>query len=73
MYGTIETLDGQVLRLDTRTQAGEGQDLRVHGDVIGGRMKLIMEGAGEPQSKVISWGPEVRGPYGPEQSMARSP
>ena len=22
MYGTIETLDGQVLRLDTRTQAG---------------------------------------------------
>ena len=28
MYGTIETLDGQVLRLDTRTQAGGSQDLR---------------------------------------------
>jgi hypothetical protein len=73
MYGTIETLDGQVLRLDTRTKAGVVQDLRVHGDVIGGRMKLIIEGAGEPQSKVIPWGHEVRGPYGPEQSMARKP
>jgi Transglutaminase-like superfamily len=73
MYGTIETLDGEVLKLDTRTQAGQGQDLRVHGVVIGGRMKLIIEGAGEPQSKVISWEREVRGPYGPEQSMARQP
>ncbi len=73
MYGTIETLDGQVLKLDTRTKAGEVQDLRVHGDVIGGRMKLIIEGAGDPQSKVIPWGREVRGPYGPEQSMARKP
>jgi hypothetical protein len=72
-YGTIEKSDGQVLRLDTRTQAGPGQDLRVRGDAVDGRMKLIIEGAGEPQSRVIPWGPEVRGPYGPEQSMARNP
>ncbi len=36
-------------------------------------MKLIIEGAGDPQSRVIPWGPEVRGPYGPEQSMAHKP
>ena len=72
MYGTIETPGGQVLRLDTRTQAG-GQDLRVHGDVVNGRMKLILEGGGEPQTQTIPWGPEVRGPYAPEQSMARKP
>src|SRR6516165_5732061 len=32
MYGTIETLDGQVLKLDTLTLAGD-QKLRAHGDV----------------------------------------
>ena len=73
MYGTIETLDGEVLRLDTRTQAGETQDIRVHGDVINHRMKLIMEGTGRSQSRIIPWAPDVRGPYGAEQSMARQP
>src|SRR5262249_12342594 len=34
-YGTIETPDGQVLRLDTLTSIGE-QKLRGHGDVING-------------------------------------
>src|SRR5262249_62173405 len=34
MYGTIETLDGEVLKLDTRTQAGEDHDILVHRDVI---------------------------------------
>src|SRR5262245_15769959 len=72
MYGTIETQDGQVLRLDTRTQAS-GQDLRARGDVINGQMKLMLEGAGRPQAQSIPWGPEVRGPYAPEQSMARKP
>ena len=71
-YGTIEALDGQVLRLDTRTQAG-GQDLRAHGDVLNGAMKLILEGGGQSQSQVIPWGDDVRGPYAPEQSMARKP
>jgi hypothetical protein len=73
MYGTIETPEGEVLRLDTRTQAGEAGDIRVHGDVIGGRMRLMIEAGGQRQSKVVPWGPEIRGPYGPEQSMARKP
>jgi hypothetical protein len=71
-YGTIETLDGQVLRLDTLTSVGE-QKLRGHGDVIRGEMKFILDGAGQRQELVIPWGPEVRGPYAAEQSMARNP
>jgi hypothetical protein len=72
-YGTIETLDGQVLRLDTRTQVGEDNDIRGHGDVIRGQMKFQLDGNGDQQSLLIPWGPDVRGPYGPEQSMARKP
>jgi hypothetical protein len=71
-YGTIEALDGQVLRLDTLIDAG-GQQLRTHGDVIHGQMELILEGTGRKQSVIIPWSPDVRGPYAPEQSMARSP
>ena len=33
-YGTIETLKGEVLRLDTRTLVGEDHDIRAYGDVI---------------------------------------
>jgi hypothetical protein len=73
MYGTIETLDGEVLRLDTRTRAGQTQDIRVHGDVSNQRMKLFINAGGHQQSRVIPWGPDVRGPYGAEQSMARKP
>jgi transglutaminase-like putative cysteine protease len=72
MYGTIETLDGEVKRLDTLISAGE-QRLRGHGDVIAGQMKFMLEGAGGAQELVIPWGPEVRGPYAPEQSMAKKP
>jgi Transglutaminase-like superfamily len=71
-YGTIETLDGEVLRLDTRILAGDGRDIRAHGDVIGGKMRLILE-SGERQELVIPWSPDARGPYAPEQSMARKP
>jgi hypothetical protein len=71
-YGTIETLDGEVLRLDTRILAGDGKDIRGHGDVIGGKMRLILE-SGERQERVIAWSSDVRGPYAPEQSMARKP
>jgi hypothetical protein len=72
-YGTIETLDGQVLKLDTRTLMGT-QDIRAHGNVINGEMKLTLDsGGGQEQSKTIPWGPEVRGPYAAEQSMARKP
>ncbi len=72
-YGTIETPDGRVLRLDTVTSLGEGTRIRTHGDVIDGKMELILEGTGERQTLSIPWGPEVRGPYAPEQSMARKP
>ncbi|WP_250847008.1 transglutaminase-like domain-containing protein [Aquisphaera insulae] len=73
MYGTIETPEGQILRLDTRTLASDNE-IRVHGDAIQGEMKLIMDtGQGHKQEQVIPWGPEVRGPYAAEQSMARKP
>ncbi len=72
IYGTIETLDGSVLKLDTRTLAAE-QELRVHGNVIDNKMKLIIEGGGQSQEKIIDWGPEVRGPYAAEQSLERKP
>jgi hypothetical protein len=70
MYGTIETLDGEVLRLDTLTAAGT-QKLRAHGDVIRGTMKLALEGSGQRQELAIPWSSDIRGPYAPEQSMAK--
>ena len=45
-YGTIETLDGQVLRLDTLTLAGT-QSIRAHGDVIKGAMTLKLDTGGQ--------------------------
>lgn len=71
-YGTIETRDGTVLRLDTRTSLGQ-EELRVYGDVIDGTMTLIIEGGGQRQQKAIAWGPDVRGPYGAEMSLSREP
>lgn len=71
-YGTIETLDGQVLKLDTLTLAGT-QKLRAHGDVIKGAMTLILDSGGQPQKLVIPWTSDVRGPYAAEQSMAKKP
>ncbi|MCA1686210.1 MAG: transglutaminase-like domain-containing protein [Planctomycetia bacterium] len=71
-YGTIETPDGKVLRLDTRTTASD-QEMRVYGDVIDGKMKLIFEGTGQRQEQVIDWPDDVRGPYAAEQSLSRDP
>jgi hypothetical protein len=71
-YGTIETPEGSVLRLDTRSLASR-QEMRTHGDVIGGKMKLILENGGEKQEQTIDWGPDVRGPYGAELSLSREP
>jgi hypothetical protein len=71
-YGTIETPDGAVLRLDTRTLAS-AQEIRAHGDVVDGKMTLILEGAGQAEQRTIPWGPEVRGPYAVEQSLTREP
>lgn len=71
-YGTIEALDGSVLRLDTRIHASE-QEVQVHGDVIDNKMKLKLEGTGQAQEQTIDWGPEVRGPYAAEQSLSHKP
>lgn len=71
-YGTIETPDGSVLRLDTRIHAAR-QVMRVHGDVIENTMKLTMDTGGQRQQQALAWGPEVRGPYAAEMSLARVP
>lgn len=44
-YGSIETPDGQVLRLDNLINAST-QVLHVHGDVIDKKMNLVIEGGG---------------------------
>ncbi len=36
-------------------------------------MNLIIDAGGRRQNQVIAWPPDVRGPYGSEQSMARKP
>ncbi len=72
MYGTIETPDGEVLRLDTRTLTSDNE-IRVFGDAVKGQMKLIMEGTKQSQHVTIPWGKDIRGPYAAEQSMARKP
>ena len=72
LYGTIETPEGQVLRLDTRTQAS-GEDIRTYGDVSNAAMKLILEVGGQKRQIEIPWGEDVRGPYGSEMSLAREP
>ncbi len=69
-YGTIETPDGEVLRLDTLTRASK-QVMRGRGDVVNGKMTLILEAGGQRQQQVIDWSPDVRGPYAAEQSLAR--
>ena len=71
-YGTIETPEGAVLRLDSRTLASK-QEMRTFGDVINNQMTLTLEGAGQRQQLVIPWGPDVRGPYAAEQSLSRTP
>lgn len=72
MYGTIETPEGEVLRLDTRTLTSDNE-IRVYGDAVRGEMKLTLDGTKQRQEQVIPWGPDVRGPYAAEQSMAKKP
>ncbi|MBX6314804.1 MAG: transglutaminase domain-containing protein [Isosphaeraceae bacterium] len=72
-YGTIETLQGSILRLDTRTYASQGGELRTFGDVIDGKMHLTLEKGGTRSQQVIPWGDDIRGPYGAELSLSRQP
>lgn len=71
-YGTIETLDGEVLKIDHRSTLSD-REMRTFGSVIDGQMVLKLEGGGQRVEQRIPWGPEVRGPYAPEQSLARKP
>ncbi|WP_435010663.1 transglutaminase-like domain-containing protein [Tundrisphaera lichenicola] len=71
-YGTIETPEGEVLRLDTRTLVSQ-QVIRVYGDVINGKMTLNIVNGSQRQEKVIPWGKDVYGPYGPELILSRNP
>jgi len=71
-YGTIETPQGAVLRLDTRTLAAQGE-IRTWGDVIDGNMNLMLEAGGQRQEKLIPWGDDVRGPYAAELTLSRQP
>jgi hypothetical protein len=49
------------------------QVIRVHGDVIDGKMKLKIENGDQKQEKVIPWAPDTFGPYGAEMSLSRHP
>lgn len=71
-YGTIETPEGSVLRLDTRARMAQGE-IRTSGDVVDGKMNLILENGGNRVEQVLDWGPEVRGPYAAELSLSRQP
>jgi hypothetical protein len=71
-YGTIETLDGEVLKLETRTRVGNGE-IRLGGLAENGQMHLVLSQGGQQRDVTIPWGPDVRGPYGAEQSLAREP
>lgn len=71
-FGTIEKPDGEVLRLDTRSNSGGG-DIRTFGDVDeSGQMILTMEGNDQAKTEKLAWGKDIRGPYAVEQSLARS-
>src|SRR5262249_9621852 len=72
MYGTIETKEGSVLKLETRTLASN-QQMTATGSVVDGKMTLSLDGGGHRQQVAIRWGSEFRGPYAAEQSISRSP
>jgi Transglutaminase-like superfamily len=71
-YGTIETPEGAVLRIDTRTLASE-KEMRVFGDASNDQMTLTLEGSGQSQRVTMPWASDVRGPYAVEQSLSREP
>ena len=72
MYGTIETKEGSVLKLETRTLASN-QQMTASGSVVDDKMTLTLDGGGQSQRVTIPWGADVRGPYAAEQSLSRSP
>jgi hypothetical protein len=71
-YGTIETPEGSVLRLDTRMKTSDSE-IRNFGDVVDGKMVMSIDVGGKQQQMPIEWGPDVRGPYGAEISLTLNP
>ena len=71
-YGTIETPEGEVLKLETRDLLGE-TEMRSYGEVRDGTMVLVLEAGGQRKQAAIPWEAGVRGPYGPELSLSRQP
>jgi hypothetical protein len=71
-YGTIETLSGEVLKLETRLISGLSEQ-RTRGEVREGNMVLTLEAGGNRQEQTIPWGADVRGPYAAELSLSHDP
>ena len=71
-YGTIETVDGQVLRLDSRSLVGPNET-RIFGDAKDEVMPLTLVAGGQRRQLNVPWPEDVRGPYGPEMSLTRMP
>jgi len=72
MYGTVETPEGSVLKLETRTLASN-QQMTATGSVINGKMTLTLDAGGQRQQVTMPWGADVRGPYAAEQGLTRAP
>ena len=71
-YGTIETLEGEVVRLETQQDLGEDVS-KIKGEVEGDKMRLSIEIAGKKQEQLVDWSPDTFGPYALEMSLARKP
>ncbi|HEV3168591.1 MAG TPA: transglutaminase-like domain-containing protein [Isosphaeraceae bacterium] len=71
-WGTLEKPDGEVLKLETRTLAGQ-EDMRSYGEVDHDKMTLVLSSGGQKQQVTIPWGVDVRGPYAAELSLSRQP
>jgi transglutaminase-like putative cysteine protease len=71
-YGSIETPEGEVLKLETRVYLGQ-KELRTLGEVRGSNLVMVLKSGDQTQQAEIPWGPDVRGPYGVELSLSREP
>ena len=71
-YGSIETPEGAVLRLDARMKTGP-QEVQTKGEIVDGKMDLTLSTGGQEQKLTIPWSDDIRGPYGVEMSLARNP
>ena len=70
-YGTIETPDGSVLRLDTRTLASD-QEMRTFGDVVDDQMTLTLEGRASGSKRRSPGAPTSAAPTPPSRACRAS-